>query len=404
MKGIILLFLLLIPINCFSQEFTHSGFIRDSKEVGIENIEVELWKRSKSDYLITEVGYSNFSYTGGTPVNGCDDCVTGPYNIGFSFNYFGNNYTQFFIGSNGWIGFSPGQTSGFTAQFIPNAGAPRNAILANWEDLFPATGNINFYTTGSSPNRILVVNFNSVPFFSCRTTFVTWQVVLYESNNEIRINYLNKPQCGSSSATAGLTNIDGSKVVPIGGKNATQWSINTPISYSFTQAPPEIDFNLHSSVITNNFGFYNFTSTGLDINNYNFQIRLNSRPPNSMFNNIDMQSILDLVLQKRNLTSVDYYISDLNNDQNFTISDVWIIISLQSLQMPEFNESIYTGLLYGNLIFNSSEWTQIKNSTQNLKSLIPGSTNIIIENPQRGGTSNFWMTSLGFSNNWKISY
>ena len=395
MKGIILLFLLLIPINCFSQEFTHSGFIRDSKEVGIENIEVELWKRSKSDYLITELEYSNFSYTGGSPVNGCDDCVTGPYNIGFSFNYFGNNYTEFFIGSNGWVGFSPGQTSGFTAQFIPNAGAPRNAILPDWEDLFPETGNINFYTTGSSPNRMLVVNFNSVPFFGCRTQFVTWQVVLYESTNEIRINYLNKPLCNGSSATAGLTNIDGNKVVPIGGKNATQWSISSPVSYSLTQAPPEIDFSLHSFVLTNNFGFYNFTSTGLDINNYNFQIRLSAKSPVSSFNNIDMQSILDLILQKRNLTSVDYYISDLNNDQNFTISDVWIIISLQSFQISELN---------GDLIFNSSEWSQIKNSTQNLKSLIPGSANIIIENPQRGGTSNFWMTSLGFSNNWKISY
>jgi hypothetical protein len=52
------------------------------------------------------------------------------------------------VSSNGWIGFSAGQTNGYTAQFLPNGGAPKNAILADWEDLLPNTGNMNYYTTG----------------------------------------------------------------------------------------------------------------------------------------------------------------------------------------------------------------------------------------------------------------
>jgi hypothetical protein len=401
MKKYFLIFLFFIyPFICISQEFTHSGFVYDSKDNGIENIPVELYKRGKSDYLITQPEYSNFSYTGGTPVNGCDDCVTGPYNIGFTFNYFGNNYTQFYIGSNGWVGFSPGQTSGFTAQFIPNAGAPRNAILANWEDLFPATGNINFYVTDVFPNRKLIINFNSAPFFGCRTTFVTWQVVLYESSGEIRINYLNKPQCGSSSATAGLTNIDGSRVVPLGGKNATQWSITSPESYSFIPSAPEIDFSYHSTVQTNNLGRYQFLSTGLDVNNFDFELRIYSQNPISIYNNLDIQSLFDLILEKRNLSSVDYYISDLNNDQNFTTSDIWALIVIQS------NYFLLQEIEPPNIsfIFNNQEWNQIKNSSENLKFLIPGSQSLTIQNPIRGGQTNFWMVSIGFSNNWKISY
>lgn len=50
-----------------------------------------------------------------------DDNSAGPYNIGFSFNFYTTAYTQFYIGSNGLISFGSGR-SGNYGDALPNAG------------------------------------------------------------------------------------------------------------------------------------------------------------------------------------------------------------------------------------------------------------------------------------------
>ena len=48
-----------------------------------------------------------------------DDGVEGPFPIGFSFPFFGNNYTEFYIGANGWISFSPNPNAAGTREAFP---------------------------------------------------------------------------------------------------------------------------------------------------------------------------------------------------------------------------------------------------------------------------------------------
>ena len=42
----------------------------------------------------------------GTSIFLSDDSQGGPYQLGFCFQFYGNTYTQVWIGSNGWISFS----------------------------------------------------------------------------------------------------------------------------------------------------------------------------------------------------------------------------------------------------------------------------------------------------------
>ena len=53
--------------------------------------------------------YSPEPYGGGTGIifgsNG-DDQIAGPFPVGFTFCFFNQNYSQFWVGSNGWIGFT----------------------------------------------------------------------------------------------------------------------------------------------------------------------------------------------------------------------------------------------------------------------------------------------------------
>jgi hypothetical protein len=390
--------LLVSVLNLKGQEFAYSGYIYDGNEVGAVNVPVELHTKSISNYTITTPTYSNYNYGGGTSVSGCDDCVQGPFNIGFTFTYFGNNYTQVYASSNGWVGFSANQTNGYTAQFLPNSGAPKNAILADWEDLFPNTGNMNYYTTGTSPNRVFVFNFNNTPHYSCRTTYFTFQIVLYESSNNIDINVLSKPNCSNNASTMGLTNSDGTKVVPVGGKNATVWSISSGTKYRFTPSSVQTSFSLNRIVYTNSNGQYNFTSTGLDINNYEFQIKIPTPSTKSSLSNTDANHATDIVLGKTSLTSREYYRMDVNNDGRVNVSDAFVIYGKKSGLISTW------GSLPSVRLFTPTEWNTIKTGTTNLKSTITGSQSITISSPVRNGSSNYYLITTGFSNKNKLTY
>ena len=49
-----------------------------------------------------------------------DDNVRGPFSIGFPFCFYGSTYNQFYVGSNGWVGFSGAQTSTGITTAIPS--------------------------------------------------------------------------------------------------------------------------------------------------------------------------------------------------------------------------------------------------------------------------------------------
>jgi gliding motility-associated-like protein len=194
-------------------------------------------------YNVMTIPYSPDPFNAGTPINLSDDAVSSVQNIGFPFCFFGNTYTQFYIGSNGWISFSPGQSTAFTSASIPNTGPtiPKNCIMAPWQDWHPGTGPnvgnyIRYQVYGTAPNRRLVVSWNAVPMFSCTTTYGTFQIKIYESTNVVETHIQNKPNCLSwaqGTATHGLHNLPGTIGVIIPGRNSTQWT-TTNEGYRFT--------------------------------------------------------------------------------------------------------------------------------------------------------------------------
>ena len=78
--------------------------------------------------------------------------------IGFDFNYYGTEYSEFRINPNGWIGFGDDNTE-WSNNSIPHPDAPRPAIMTFWDDLDPIDGgNVYYYSTSDS----LVVWFDDV--------------------------------------------------------------------------------------------------------------------------------------------------------------------------------------------------------------------------------------------------
>jgi hypothetical protein len=94
-----------------------------------------------TNYNVTSITYSPQTNTG-TQLFMSDDSQQGPFNIGFSFCFFGNTYTQFYVGSNGWISFSPSQPTTFTSNSLPTTSplVPKNCVMGPWQDWHPGLG------------------------------------------------------------------------------------------------------------------------------------------------------------------------------------------------------------------------------------------------------------------------
>lgn len=391
MRLIITILFIAFCSNSFSQQFDYSGYIYNSVDSALPGVTVNLYTKLTAPYQITYPAYpSSVSYNTGTVVPSSDDVVTGPYNIGFNFTFFGNTYSQFYICSNGWIGFTAGQTNGYTAAYIPNSGSAKNVIMCDWEDLYPGAANIYYTTVGSSPNRKLVVSFYNCPHYSCRTTYYTFQFVLYETSNIIDLNILSKPICAGNLATQGLVNLTNTIVVPVGGRNASSWSISTPETIRFTPTVPATTWTLSKTVYTNSSGFYTFSPSGLDVNNFLFKVEISDVPLTGL-SSTDVFPLSDIVIKKTNPSNRDNYKYDVNGDNKFTISDIFGVYGKISGLVTSWISGIPNYR-----IFSSGQWTTVKTSTTNTKSTIPGTQTIVIDPAPNGGSSNYYVIRTGF--------
>ncbi len=184
----------------------------------------------------------------GTSVTLSDDQYTGVVPIGFTFNYFGVDYTQCLISSNNYITFNTGSAGGYSPWSIPGAvpgnGVTElyNAIMGPWQDILPPSGGaIRYAMFGTAPNRIFVTSFCSVAMFSCTSLFFTSQIKIFEGTNEIETHIGSKPICAawnSGQAIHGIQDATGATAFVVPGRNApTQWSA-TADGYKFTPTGP----------------------------------------------------------------------------------------------------------------------------------------------------------------------
>jgi len=130
-----------------------------------------------------------------------DDSHDSIRDIGFTFDFYGQSYTQLVISGNGYITFDLMQANQYSPWVInaaiPNPGIlPENAIMAPWQDINTGLGGSVYYgTTGIAPNRVFVVTWCAVPMFSCTSDLHTSQVVLYEGSNKIEMFIQDKLLC-----------------------------------------------------------------------------------------------------------------------------------------------------------------------------------------------------------------
>ena len=198
-----------------------------------------------TNYNVSNIPFIAQANTG-TQLFMTDDSQQGPFSIGFNFCFFGQTYTQFWIGSNGWISFSAGQPTTFTTQTIPtgNALVPRNCIMGPWQDWHPGLGGqIRYQVQGAAPCRRLVVSWIGVPMYSCTGNQGTFHIILHESTNVIENHIQNKPAClqwQGGTATQGVHNLAGTIGLTVPGRNSTAWTTNND-AWRWTPSGPTVN-------------------------------------------------------------------------------------------------------------------------------------------------------------------
>lgn len=255
MKSILLIISILITTTLFGQFCPYLG-PNQALPCGVTSttLTADLSQCSPglNPNLTTNYGVTNIPYVAqtntGTQLFMTDDSQQGPFNIGFNFCFFGQTYTQFYVGSNGWISFSGGQPTTFTSSPIPtgNALVPKNCIMGPWQDWYPGVGGqgqIKYQIQGVAPCRKLVVSWIGVPMFSCTGNQGTFHIVIYESTNIIENHIQNKPACTQwqgGTSVQGIHNLTGTLGITVPGRNSTPWVANND-SWRWTPSGPVVN-------------------------------------------------------------------------------------------------------------------------------------------------------------------
>jgi hypothetical protein len=144
---------------------------------------------------------------------------------------------------------------------------------------------------------------------------------------------------------------------------------------------------LHGTYLTDSLGKYNIV-TLLSTSANDFRISLgglNIIPPLSSDAYDFNQKLLT-----RSFNSRDYYRMDVNNDNNLSITDVFLIY------FRRLGLSSWTNSVPDYRIFNSQQWSVINTSMENLKQIYSGAQTLNIDAISPGGSSDFYIIRTGY--------
>lgn len=218
-----------------------------------------------TQYRAEPIPYNPFPYTIGTGISiGIDDIFSNVITLPFPFCFYGTNYTELTVGSNGIISFNTNNADPILNPSFANPGyaycewsftdplpSPNlypPSICGPYHDIDPSVcGNVRQGVYGIAPCRTFVVSFDNICQFSCTTTQSRHQIVLYESTGIIEVYVESKPTCfswNSGNAVIGIQDAAGANATVAPGRNTGSWTVSTPEAWRFSpDGAPTYSFN-----------------------------------------------------------------------------------------------------------------------------------------------------------------
>jgi len=111
----------------------------------------------------------------------------GPIEVGFSFKYYENAYTQLYISRFGFVAFNDNSFYRSWSE-IPSPGKPNDVIAPHWVPAYTVNGYVRYLGGGKAPDRWFVVEWNRLESDWDAAEEYTFEVVLHE-NGDIVFQY-----------------------------------------------------------------------------------------------------------------------------------------------------------------------------------------------------------------------
>lgn len=216
-------------------------------------------------YVVTSIPYSSISgnittipgasYVDASGFANNDDGTAGPFNIGFTFPFYCQTYSNFYVNANGWLSLvDPYPATSGTNLFISQTFPPTAPFMNPLKEIALMTGDyevqgnfggggiVAYFVTGSPGSRILVVQFVGIQSLS-GLYHTSGEVHLHEGTGVIEIMISSSNYAGTSHTT-GIKDSTGIGVAAPG-RNNQQYTVINPEGWRFTPISG-------SSVVLNN--------------------------------------------------------------------------------------------------------------------------------------------------------
>jgi hypothetical protein len=327
-------------------------------------------------------------------------------NVNLTFDVGGGNLSQTTLTTNssgiGTITFTSNAntlTSNTIRAEEPVVGAYGTVIVTK-SGIVPVGGSVssNIHTSITNTGTLTLTGYNG--------TIVKWQKSIDNGNTWVDIT--------STSTTYTYTNqTDGTlyRVVVSGGActaYSTPGSVTVQFSYSgfvynsqnigiggipvnlYYKPKNQTVYTLYSTYLTTGLGNYSIL-TNLSSSANDFRITIENLITTSPLHT-DAYSF-NSKIHNQSFNAIDYYKMDVNNDNNITVTDIYLIYFRSNGMTTSWLNSTPNYR-----IFNPAEWSVINTSNLNLKSIYPGTQSVIIDGTLAGGSANFYLIQTGKTN------
>lgn len=245
--------------------------------------DVDNWPYRANDEEVDS--FEDISTTGTQVLNGSDNGTT-TIDIGFTFQFYHQNFTQVSVSPNGLVtlgGDNGQETNVNLTTTAPTGDLPSIAVL--WDDWHFISDNdglgccsdadgVYYETLGTNPERRFVIQWNKAYGVTSSPSSVTFEVILYESTNRVVMLYSDVTsgdvRDAGATATVGIQNTSGQV-------NCLSPITNPSRCFTPTRCEERVQWSFNSGVITN--------TTVLEYNNsphYVFEARYANVNPNSV--------------------------------------------------------------------------------------------------------------------------
>ncbi|MCX6640278.1 MAG: S8 family serine peptidase [bacterium] len=151
----------------------------------------------------------------GTMIAFTSDDQVFSYDLPFSFVYYGQTFSRYTVGANGWVAMGDVLADDYSNSGIPNTDGPEAMIAAYWEDLSPQrTNSGKVWSWFDATNHRLIVEYNHIEQFAPVGAFETFQIILLDpayyqtisGDGRIKVQYKDMSASAQTEGTIGIEN------------------------------------------------------------------------------------------------------------------------------------------------------------------------------------------------------